>query len=151
MTSVAGSSSSVPAFKKPFAASLSLGKIKAVKPGGTAPAAAFQLHSPDAPEALVLNAQQWQQGQGRDSNKQPLSAVVVDPYMSRQLRPHQREGVQFLYSCVSFLASSNHCGAILADEMGLGGWIVASPATSLNNLTAACHSFFLCMSTILVT
>ncbi|KAK9862147.1 hypothetical protein WJX84_007326 [Apatococcus fuscideae] len=40
--------------------------------------------------------------------------------MSRQLRPHQREGVQFLYSCVSFLASSNHCGAILADEMGLG-------------------------------
>ncbi|KAK9848941.1 hypothetical protein WJX84_006451 [Apatococcus fuscideae] len=40
--------------------------------------------------------------------------------MCRKLRPHQREGVQFLYERVSSPASSNHCGAILADEMGLG-------------------------------
>ena len=89
-------------------------------PASAAPSTAFQLHSPDAADALVLNSQQWQQGRGRDSSGQLVSPVVVDPYMSRQLRPHQRDGVQFLYQCGSSLASSTHCGAILADEMGLG-------------------------------
>jgi hypothetical protein len=46
--------------------------------------------------------------------------VVVDPYISRQLRPHQREGVAFLYKCMAGLVDPNLKGAILADEMGLG-------------------------------
>lgn len=43
--------------------------------------------------------------------------VVVDPVISRFLRPHQREGVRFLYDCVMGLKEYDGCGAILADEM----------------------------------
>lgn len=46
--------------------------------------------------------------------------VVVDPSISSKLRPHQREGVKFLYSCLMGLKSPDTRGAILADEMGLG-------------------------------
>lgn len=40
--------------------------------------------------------------------------VVVDPYLSQHLRPHQREGVVFLYECVMGLRNFNGNGAILA-------------------------------------
>ncbi|KNC97493.1 uncharacterized protein SPPG_07408 [Spizellomyces punctatus DAOM BR117] len=46
--------------------------------------------------------------------------VVVDPVISSHLRPHQREGVVFLYECVMQMRDFNGAGAILADEMGLG-------------------------------
>lgn len=45
---------------------------------------------------------------------------VIDPYLGRQLRPHQREGVTFMYECVMGLRSPDHAGCLLADEMGLG-------------------------------
>lgn len=45
---------------------------------------------------------------------------VVDPYLGRHLRPHQRAGVAFMYECVMGLKSQEHLGCILADEMGLG-------------------------------
>ena len=46
--------------------------------------------------------------------------VMVDPYLARHLRPHQREGVQFLYDCVMGAREPTRTGAILADDMGLG-------------------------------
>jgi DNA repair and recombination protein RAD54B len=46
--------------------------------------------------------------------------VVVDPSLSCKLRPHQREGVKFLYRCLMGLNNKDMRGAILADEMGLG-------------------------------
>ena len=46
--------------------------------------------------------------------------VVVDPYLSQHLRPHQREGVEFMYQCVMGMKDFEGKGAILADEMGLG-------------------------------
>ncbi|CAZ80866.1 unnamed protein product [Tuber melanosporum] len=46
--------------------------------------------------------------------------VVVDPFISHSLRPHQREGVMFLYEAVMGLKPFDGRGAILADEMGLG-------------------------------
>ncbi|KAJ7372116.1 DNA repair and recombination protein rad54b [Desmophyllum pertusum] len=46
--------------------------------------------------------------------------VVVDPHVSQHLRPHQRDGVMFLYECVMGLRNFNGNGAILADDMGLG-------------------------------
>lgn len=46
--------------------------------------------------------------------------MVVDPHLSRQLRPHQREGVIFLYRCIMDFNDQGCHGAILADEMGLG-------------------------------
>ncbi|KAJ9705019.1 hypothetical protein PVL29_003185 [Vitis rotundifolia] len=50
-----------------------------------------------------------------------LMPIVVDPLLVRFLRPHQREGVQFMFDCVSGLSSTaNISGCILADDMGLG-------------------------------
>lgn len=46
--------------------------------------------------------------------------VVVDPLLSRQLRPHQFEAVKFLYECVMGYRNFRGNGALLADEMGLG-------------------------------
>ena len=71
-------------------------------------------HDPLAPGALVF--------------KRPASIprsfrlvdVVLDPLLGKHLRPHQLEGVQFLYECVMGLRGSHGEGCILADEMGLG-------------------------------
>ncbi|NWR73391.1 RA54B protein, partial [Centropus unirufus] len=77
-------------------------------------------HDPSAPNALVMprpNAShQW------TFNKAglPVVDVVVDPYIANSLRPHQKEGVLFLYECVMGMRVSGRFGAILADEMGLG-------------------------------
>lgn len=46
--------------------------------------------------------------------------VVVDPHLSKILRPHQREGVKFLYDCVTGNKIEGSHGCIMADEMGLG-------------------------------
>lgn len=65
-------------------------------------------YDPTAPNALVL------QPGSADS-----VAVVVDPYISQRLRPHQRDGIQFVYDCVMGRHGPGK-GCILADEMGLG-------------------------------
>ncbi|XP_036378447.1 DNA repair and recombination protein RAD54-like [Megalops cyprinoides] len=46
--------------------------------------------------------------------------VVVDPVLGKVLRPHQREGVKFLWDCVTGRRILNSYGCIMADEMGLG-------------------------------
>lgn len=51
-----------------------------------------------------------------DTAKLPVH-VVVDPVLGNILRPHQREGVKFMYDCVTG-AKSEYCGCIMADEMG---------------------------------
>ncbi|RDY04883.1 Protein CHROMATIN REMODELING 25, partial [Mucuna pruriens] len=56
-----------------------------------------------------------------DPSNAHLTAITVDPLLLRYLRPHQREGVQFMFNCVSGLCTSpNIHGCILADDMGLG-------------------------------
>ncbi|KAH3680777.1 hypothetical protein WICMUC_000128 [Wickerhamomyces mucosus] len=50
----------------------------------------------------------------------PDVPVVIDPKLSKILRPHQVEGVKFLYRCVSGLVDPRAKGCIMADEMGLG-------------------------------
>ncbi|XP_050172723.1 DNA repair and recombination protein RAD54B isoform X2 [Myiozetetes cayanensis] len=50
----------------------------------------------------------------------PVVDVVVDPYIANNLRPHQKEGIIFLYECIMGIRVSGRFGAILADEMGLG-------------------------------
>ncbi|XP_051567327.1 DNA repair and recombination protein RAD54-like isoform X2 [Myxocyprinus asiaticus] len=54
-----------------------------------------------------------------DKDKLPVH-VVVDPVLSKVLRPHQREGVKFLWDCVTGRRIVNSYGCIMADEMGLG-------------------------------
>ena len=68
-------------------------------------------HSPDAVNALVMT---------RPKSKEAVVDVVVDPFVSQFLRPHQREGVSFMYDCLMRFKSFEGAGAILADEMGLG-------------------------------
>ena len=44
----------------------------------------------------------------------------VPPIIAKFLRPHQREGVQFMFECVMGLRDFQGKGCILADDMGLG-------------------------------
>ncbi|NXL11162.1 RA54B protein, partial [Mesembrinibis cayennensis] len=77
-------------------------------------------HDPNASNSLVMPrpkaSHQWM------FNKAglPMVDVVVDPYIANNLRPHQKEGIIFLYECVMGMRVSGRFGAILADEMGLG-------------------------------
>lgn len=47
--------------------------------------------------------------------------VVIDPRLSKVLRPHQVEGVKFLYKACNEGIQKEAFGCIMADEMGLGG------------------------------
>ena len=104
------------------------------------------LHDPHAEGALVLH---WpQELTEHEKLKTDVSraevAVVVDPLLTRcsellfsnkrfaidkgrqsyqsfrVLRPHQREGVKFMYDCVTGARVEGYKGCIMADEMGLG-------------------------------
>lgn len=46
--------------------------------------------------------------------------VVVDPHLCNIIRPHQREGVKFMWDCVTGVQIPDSYGCIMADEMGLG-------------------------------
>jgi DNA repair and recombination RAD54-like protein len=76
-------------------------------------------------------------GNGGDKKKKKDKVpVVIDPRLSKVLRPHQVEGVkvrfssgcmlrladqaQFLFRCTSGMIVDNQYGCIMADEMGLG-------------------------------
>ena len=59
------------------------------------------------------------------SRPPPISSFInqdqyVPPILAKWLRPHQREGVQFMYQCVMNMRSFKGNGCILADDMGLG-------------------------------
>ncbi|XP_062020787.1 protein CHROMATIN REMODELING 25-like, partial [Rosa rugosa] len=71
---------------------------------------------PPGIDPLVL----WQPEEFEDGDANMVQ-IVVDPLLVRFLRPHQREGVQFMFDCVAGLNSAaNIHGCILADDMGLG-------------------------------
>uniref|UniRef100_A0A1I8NPK8 DNA repair and recombination protein RAD54-like n=2 Tax=Stomoxys calcitrans TaxID=35570 RepID=A0A1I8NPK8_STOCA len=79
------------------------------------------LHDPYACNALVLYTPPNYTEHERatmDPTKM-LVHVVVDPILSNILRPHQREGVTFMYECVEGKKGPFN-GCIMADEMGLG-------------------------------
>lgn len=52
------------------------------------------------------------------ANENPKIPVVIDPRLAKVLRPHQVEGVKFLYRCVTGLMDEKANGCIMADEMG---------------------------------
>ncbi|KAI9788217.1 MAG: DNA-dependent ATPase protein rad54 [Peltula sp. TS41687] len=59
-------------------------------------------------------------GLKKEAEERPKVPVVIDPRLSKVLRPHQVEGVKFLYRCTTGLMDQNANGCIMADEMGLG-------------------------------
>ncbi|ODV96232.1 hypothetical protein PACTADRAFT_23072, partial [Pachysolen tannophilus NRRL Y-2460] len=71
------------------------------------------LYNPNAEEALVMK-------RPPNEPESDVVDVVVDPCLSKHLRPHQREGVLFLYECIMGFRDHGGNGALLADEMGLG-------------------------------
>ncbi|XP_069835455.1 DNA repair and recombination protein RAD54-like isoform X2 [Dendropsophus ebraccatus] len=80
------------------------------------------LHDPDQEGALVLYTPPNLSAHDQlkvDKEKIPVH-VVVDPVLGAILRPHQREGVKFLWECVTGRRIPGSHGCIMADEMGLG-------------------------------
>lgn len=90
--------------------------------GGGGNAARRAKYDPFAEKALVVyTPPEYTQEQlmTMDKNK-ILVHVVIDPVLGLKLRPHQREGVKFMYDCVTGVNIPGHHGCIMADEMGLG-------------------------------
>lgn len=67
-------------------------------------------YDPDAPGAFVLYRPSLAAGE---------VAVVLEPRLASKMRPHQLEGVKFMYECVNGLRDlpNGGMGCILADEM----------------------------------
>ncbi|KAI9838229.1 MAG: DNA-dependent ATPase protein rad54 [Thelocarpon superellum] len=59
-------------------------------------------------------------GLKKEVSDRPKIPVVIDPRLAKVLRPHQVEGVKFLYRCTTGLLDEKANGCIMADEMGLG-------------------------------
>lgn len=76
------------------------------------------LHNPNDPNAIVL----WKP---KDLTSPNRIHIVIDPKLGQFLRPHQIQGVQFLFDCVMGLRGFKGNGCILADDMGLGKTIQA--------------------------
>ncbi|EXJ87467.1 DNA repair and recombination protein RAD54B [Capronia epimyces CBS 606.96] len=96
----------VSAFRQPL-------KETTILPRGTAETPRPR-HDPDADGALV-----FKRPKHVPAGRQTVD-VVLDPVIGRLLRPHQKEGVKFLYECVMGLRNFDGQGCILADDMGLG-------------------------------
>ncbi|KAL7750806.1 helicase [Sorochytrium milnesiophthora] len=77
-------------------------------------------HDPLAPGAVVMPRPLAEHQRLFNRPKRHIVDVVLDPVLSVYLRPHQHEGVRFLYECTMQMKDYDGSGAILADEMGLG-------------------------------
>lgn len=60
------------------------------------------------------------EGDNNDDDDDNNERIIVDNALTRFLRPHQREGVQFMFECVCGLRDFGGQGALLCDDMGLG-------------------------------
>lgn len=82
------------------------------------------LHDPFACNALVLYTPPEQAVKVSEharllqDKSKALVHVVVDPVVGNILRPHQREGVKFMYECVTGVKGEFQ-GCIMADEVSL--------------------------------
>lgn len=80
------------------------------------------LHDPFACNALVLytppeeQVKQTEHSRLLQDKSKVMVHVVVDPVVGNILRPHQREGVKFMYDCVTGV-KGDFQGCIMADEV----------------------------------
>ena len=89
--------------------------------GLAAGASEEQFTLPEGIEDLTLWSSDGNDGRlGGSSASVSAKPIVVDRMLTRWLRPHQREGVQFMFECVMGLRDFDGFGCILADDMGLG-------------------------------
>ncbi|PWN42131.1 hypothetical protein IE81DRAFT_143270 [Ceraceosorus guamensis] len=81
-------------------------------------------YDPAAEGAIIMKRPDEAHAKRYNRHNYPIVDVVVDPILGRALRPHQVEGVRWLYERVMGMNDEKSDqygqGAILADEMGLG-------------------------------
>lgn len=75
----------------------------------------------------------------KEVKERPRVPVVIDPRLAKVLRPHQVEGVKFLYRATIGLIDPNANGCIMADEMGLGKTV--STFATIHCLVTNEHSY----------
>lgn len=63
----------------------------------------------------------------------PMNKIEVVPSLACKLRPHQREGVQFLFECTMGMRGFEGQGCLLADDMGLGKTLMSITGGNLSN------------------
>ena len=78
------------------------------------------LYDVTASDAFVMPRPSQKHQMDYNCSGLPVVDVIVDPRLAPLLKPHQREGVTFLYECIMGMRDFQGHGAILADEMGLG-------------------------------
>ncbi|XP_053674625.1 DNA repair and recombination protein RAD54B-like [Anopheles nili] len=73
-------------------------------------------------EPLIMKKPSFEHQFHNNASNDAVAEVHVPLCLTQHLRPHQREGVAFLYECVTGMrmVEPSGNGAILADEMGLG-------------------------------
>ncbi|GAA5933819.1 uncharacterized protein JCM15063_000477 [Sporobolomyces koalae] len=77
------------------------------------------LFDPNREGAIVMRRPDDEHQREYNKKKHAMVDVVIDPAIGDSLRPHQREGVRFMYECAIGMRTAG-LGCILADEMGLG-------------------------------
>ena len=77
---------------------------------------------PSADGAIVMKRPDEDHQRRFNRHGRAVVDVVIDPHLSKALRPHQVEGVKFMYERVMGMHADEEKGqgVILADEMGLG-------------------------------
>ncbi|PBL03987.1 hypothetical protein ARMGADRAFT_1049644 [Armillaria gallica] len=105
---------------KKFATPLSAGGVSPASFYGSVKKPAKPLHDPGAEGAIVMKPPTKEHIQKYNKKNGTILPVVLDPVIASKLRPHQIEGVKFMYECVMGLRKHEGRGCILADEMGLG-------------------------------
>ncbi|PFH52000.1 hypothetical protein AMATHDRAFT_2489 [Amanita thiersii Skay4041] len=78
------------------------------------------LHDPNKDGAIVMKNPSADQAKLHARRSSAIIPVVLDPFLAKFMRPHQIEGVRFLYESVMGLRKHEGYGCILADTMGLG-------------------------------
>lgn len=75
-------------------------------------------YDPLAPNAIVMDRPTADHQARFNKRGDPIVDVVINPFLAQSLRPHQIEGVKFLYNRLMGLVNDEASrGAILADEM----------------------------------
>lgn len=84
------------------------------------------------------------------------NVVQVIPQLACRLRPHQREGVQFLFECTMGIRGFEGEGCILADDMGLGKtlmsltllWTLLNQGVTNNGKSAVQKAIVVCPTSL---
>ncbi|XP_076659447.1 DNA repair and recombination protein RAD54B isoform X1 [Halictus rubicundus] len=95
-------------------------KLKTSKSGQYVPLASLKKGLKLTNNPLIMPSVYTSQNWGESDIPEKEEEVSVDACLANTLRPHQRQGIIFLYECIMGLKVPDYFGAILADEMGLG-------------------------------